>query len=150
MVGIAIRPATAEDAAAIAHLLRVSRHAAMPWLPDLHTPEEDLAFVTGYVLPRSEVWVAQEADAVVGFIARRDDWIDHLYLAPDRRGLGIGGLLLRHAMDGRDALMLWAFQRNAPARRFYERHGFRAVEFTDGEGNDEKEPDVRYAWRRPA
>jgi hypothetical protein len=42
--------------------------------------------------------------------------------------------------------VLWTFQANAPARRFYERHGFGAVEFGDGSGNEEGEPDVRYVW----
>ena len=38
-------------------------------------------------------------------------------------------------------------QQNERARRFYEARGFRAVEFTDGEANEEKTPDVRYEWR---
>jgi hypothetical protein len=33
------------------------------------------------------------------------------------------------------------------ARRFYERHGLRAVRFTDGTGNEEKTPDALYEWR---
>jgi hypothetical protein len=41
-------------------------------------------------------------------------------------------------------LQLWAFQSNARGRRFYEHHGFTAVEFTDGAGNEEHWPDVRY------
>jgi len=36
------------------------------------------------------------------------------------------------------------------ARRFYEAHGATAVEFTDGEGNEEKTPDVRYEWKPSA
>ncbi|GHD97675.1 hypothetical protein GCM10010339_00960 [Streptomyces alanosinicus] len=46
-------------------------------------------------------------------------------------------------------LSLWTFQVNKPAHRFYERHGFTAVESTDGSGNEEREPDVRYVWRPP-
>ena len=46
-----------------------------------------------------------------------------------------------------DGFSLWTFQKNEGARRFYERHGFDAVELTDGSGNMEREPDVRYAWR---
>jgi len=34
------------------------------------------------------------------------------------------------------------------ARRFYERHGFRAIHLTDGRDNEEKMPDVRYRWQR--
>jgi len=43
-------------------------------------------------------------------------------------------------------LRLFAFQRNAPARRFYEARGFIAKEFTDGATNMEREPDVLYEW----
>ncbi|MDP9464580.1 MAG: GNAT family N-acetyltransferase, partial [Actinomycetota bacterium] len=44
-----------------------------------------------------------------------------------------------------EGLQLWTFESNDRARRFYERHGFTAVEFTDGAGNEERWPDVRYA-----
>ena len=45
-----------------------------------------------------------------------------------------------------DGFSLWTFQQNLRARRFYERHGFVAVEETDGLGNEERAPDVRYLW----
>ena len=45
-----------------------------------------------------------------------------------------------------DGFQFWVFQQNERARRFYEAHGAVAVEFTDGEGNEEKTPDVRYRW----
>ena len=76
-------------------------------------------------------------------------WIDHLYVAPDRLAEGIGGRLLELAMAMSDGyLELWTFQVNDRARHFYERKGFEAVELTDGGGNEEREPDVRYAWSR--
>ena len=50
--------------------------------------------------------------------------------------------------EGLDVLQLWTFQGNVKARAFYERRGFTAAEFTDGEGNEERLPDVRYEWRR--
>ena len=43
-------------------------------------------------------------------------------------------------------MQLWAFQSNTGALRFYERHGFVAVEETDGD-NEERAPDVRMVWR---
>lgn len=59
-----------------------------------------------------------------------------------------GTLLLRRAMEEHgEGFQLWTFQANEGARRFYERHGFVAVEFTDGARNEEKTPDVRYEWR---
>jgi hypothetical protein len=50
--------------------------------------------------------------------------------------------------SGVKALELWCFQANARARRFYEARGFRPIRFTDGDGNEEKTPDVRYRWER--
>ncbi|HET7923886.1 MAG TPA: hypothetical protein VFL30_03255, partial [Rhodanobacteraceae bacterium] len=42
---------------------------------------------------------------------------------------------------------LWVFQQNGRARRFYERHGLRCVELTDGRQNEERMPDALYEWR---
>ena len=76
----------------------------------------------------------------------RESWIDHLYVHPDRQGQGIGPALLAKALEDGRPKQLWAFRQNTRARRFYEARGFRPVEFTDGAGNEEKTPDVRYLW----
>lgn len=49
-----------------------------------------------------------------------------------------------------DGFVLWTFQKNEGARRFYERHGFRVVKLTDRRDNMEQEPDVQYEWRPDA
>ena len=60
-------------------------------------------------------------------------------------GRGIGSRLLGHAHGGLlRSIRLWTFQANAGARRFYERHGYRAIAFTDGRENEERCPDVLY------
>jgi len=141
------RPAVASDATAIASILRTSMRAAMPWLPDLHTPDEDLWFVTNRLLPRAAVTVVEVDAAPVAYMAVAEGWIEHLYIHPDHWRRGIGSTLIRDAQAADADLRLWAFQRNLAARRFYEAHGFRAVEFTDGANNEEKTPDVRYHWR---
>jgi GNAT superfamily N-acetyltransferase len=75
--------------------------------------------------------------------------LEHLYLDPAWMGRGLGERLLALASErSPDGLELWTHQINAGARRFYERHGFTAVEETDGATNEERLPDVRYA--RPA
>jgi len=43
-------------------------------------------------------------------------------------------------------LSLWTFQKNTAARASYERHGFEAVDETDGAANEEREPDLLYTW----
>jgi len=46
-----------------------------------------------------------------------------------------------------DGLRLWTFASNTGAQRFYERHGLRLVEETDGSRNEERTPDALYEWR---
>ena len=50
--------------------------------------------------------------------------------------------------DGAVHLKLWVFQQNTPAIGFYSRRGFHLVEPRDGSGNEEREPDALYEWRR--
>jgi putative acetyltransferase len=146
---LAIRRGAVSDAPAMAAIHRSARRGALPNLPDLHTPEQDLAFFRDRVLARCEVWVDTDRNGTVtGFCGLSEGWIEHLYVAPSHQGRGIGSRLLRHAMACQPLLRLWTFQRNARARRFYEKHGFVAIKETDGSGNEEKEPDVLYAWSR--
>jgi ribosomal protein S18 acetylase RimI-like enzyme len=142
-----IRPARSDDAEAIADLHFDSRRVAMPWLPVLHSREDTIAYFAGHVLLLEETLVAEVNQLVVGFIALEGDHVDHLYIAPAYQGRGIGDKLLALAKELRpDGLTLWTFQRNAPARRFYEARGFVASEFTDGSRNEERVPDVLYTW----
>lgn len=145
---IVIRQARSGDADAIASVHRRSMREAMPYLPDLHTPEEDRRWVATVVLPEQAVWVAEMDGHVVGVVALKEGWVEQLYVLPGYQGMGVGSALLEAVRAASpEGLSLWAFQRNARARAFYERRGFVAVEFGDGSGNEEGEPDVRYEWR---
>lgn len=118
----------------------------MPWLPDLHTPDDDLAYFSRE-LPDSVGWVAVEGDRLVGYALTRGTWLNHLYVAPENQGVGIGRALLGEAMTSiGPGLRLWAFLRNERAREFYGAHGFVEIERTDGQANEEKEPDVLLEW----
>jgi GNAT superfamily N-acetyltransferase len=65
-------------------------------------------------------------------------------------GRGIGAVLLAHALRSlAPPVRLYTFQANAGARRFYERHGFAAIEFSDGQANEERRPDVLYEFAAP-
>ncbi|MEW2066033.1 GNAT family N-acetyltransferase [Streptomyces sp. NPDC007346] len=149
---VRIRPAVPRDAEAVTGVFLASRAAAMPYLPRLHSDEDTLAWITHAVLPTSTaVWVAEEAGeggALLGFaVLAGDGELDHLYLRPDALRRGIGSRLLAEVREAADGpLTLYVFQRNAPARAFYERHGFTAVAFDDGGRNEEGGPDVLYRW----
>ena len=146
-----LRQALPEDADALAQILRAAMRDAMPWLPELHTPDEDRWFIRETVLPEKEVWVAERDGVVTGFTALGTrggvEFMEHIYVAPEHQRRGIGSELMVHAKERRPAgFRLWVFQRNAGARDFYERHGLRLVELTDGSGNEEREPDALYEW----
>ncbi|MFC5418861.1 GNAT family N-acetyltransferase [Bosea eneae] len=133
----------------VAAVHRASFDERLPWLAGLHTPEEDRAYFRNVVFEECEVWGTLEGSMLTGFIAFRAGWIDQLYVLPAYQGQGVGSALLDVAQRRCSELNLWTFQRNAIARRFYERHGFMAAELTDGSRNEEREPDIRYIWRRP-
>jgi ribosomal protein S18 acetylase RimI-like enzyme len=138
-----------DESDAVAAVFRVSKEAALPCLPDLHTAAEDQRYFREHVFASCEVWVVTENDAIVGFCAFREGWVDQLYVDPSRQGRGIGSALLRKATDGQVYVRLWTFQRNRHALAFYTARGFRVVEKTDGRGNEEREPDVLLAWGDP-
>ena len=49
-----------------------------------------------------------------------------------------------------ETLGLWTFQANLRAQAFYRQNGFVEDDRTDGDGNDEKLPDVHFTWVRKA
>lgn len=138
---MALRTANLEDAPDLARICRAARKSAMPYLPDLHTREEDLAFFESE-LASSRCQVALLGGEVVGFACVRDGWLNHLYISPGFQGQGVGSELLNHFRA--EIEQFWVFQRNFSARHFYQKRGYVEVELTDGEGNEEKEPDVRF------
>jgi GNAT superfamily N-acetyltransferase len=142
-----LRRATSADAPSVAEIHITAFRATYPFEP-AHPDDDVRGWVRDHLLPRTETWVAVLDGAVVGYLSLGDGWIEHLYIAPGHTGSGIGSRLITLAKERQPAgLQLWTFQVNAGARRFYERHGFMAVELTDGAANEERQPDVRYAWK---
>ena len=136
------------DADATTTMYLASRRAMLPGRKDLHSEAETRAWMRDTVFARHVVRVAEAAGEIIGFAARDGAWLTHLYVAPGWTGRGIGSQLLKvilaDAAAATPVLRVYTFARNAGARRFYERHGFAAVAFGDGSGNEEHEPDVRY------
>jgi len=99
------------------------------------------------MVPEHETWVAEVGGRIVAVLVLDGDEVNQFYVAPADQRRGVGGAMLAHARQLRPAgLRLWAFQRNTPARHFYEARGFIAKKFTDGATNMEREADVLYEW----
>ena len=115
------------------------------WMPKLYSGAETVDFCAKLV-DAGWVTVADVGGAVAGFLARDGEEVCALYVAEAARREGCGSALLNDAMGRSDALWLRCFQENRAARRFYERHGFKATDTGDGTGNAEGLPDILYEW----
>ncbi len=148
---VVLRRAVPADARAAADVWLRSFTAALPTVVRPRTDDEVRGYFREVVVPLRETWVAEaagEGGGIVGVMVLNGEELSQLYLAPDWRGHGIGDRFVSLAKERSPrGLTLWTFQVNKAAHRFYERHGFVAVEHTDGSANEEREPDVRYVWR---
>jgi len=133
---------------ATARMWQDSQRAAYTWFREdqRHPFGAALEFFRDSICKRCEVWVATEPNRVVGMLALEGDYIDHLFVAPDDWGIGIGSRLLDHAkVLHPQGLELVTLQRNERARRFYEARGFVTAKFGISPP-PECEPDVYYRW----
>lgn len=143
---LVLRLAGAEDIAEIADLYIATRRAALGQMPPLPETEDAVRRRLAADVGRHEIWVAEDG-GIVGFAVLAGDWLESLYVGPDRQGHGIGTLLLDAVKARRPGgFGLWVFAQNSSARGFYHRHGLVELEHTDGSANAERAPDVRMLW----
>ncbi|SIO03894.1 Ribosomal protein S18 acetylase RimI [Vannielia litorea] len=164
----AIRPATRDDAPALAEAQVAAWHATYPGM----VPPPMLEAMT--VARRAPLWVrileagqsvtlVSEAGGLTGFVsvgAQRTERhkatyageIYALYIHPEAQGQGHGAALMRAGAArlraaGHGAASLWVMSGNARARRFYEHLGGALLEEqtvpVEGGSFDE----VAYGWR---
>ncbi len=111
-----------------------------------HTLDDAKAFFRSHVLAQCEVWVAVDSSMLLGLLALQAPWIRQFAVFPEYQRCGVGEALLGKARErSPGGLQLFTFQRNQPARAFYEKHGFAPVAFGVSPA-PEMEPDVEYRW----
>ncbi|MBB4281984.1 putative acetyltransferase [compost metagenome] len=115
---VTLRRVTPTDVDDVAAIFRTSRRHFLPYLPDLHSFEEDKDYFSNVVFKENEVWVAEENDVLVGFCAFRKEWLDHLYFLPARVSKNLGATLLDRAKQEQPLLQLWVFQQNTRPQAF--------------------------------
>ncbi|MEA2453507.1 MAG: hypothetical protein QOG04_2217 [Actinomycetota bacterium] len=142
---LSLRPAASRDAGAISDVFLAAWDDALSEIPKVHTDDQVRAWIRDVVIPDTNVWVAEIGDEVVGFFSLDGESLEQMYVHPDHQGIEVGTALLERARQlSPTRLQLYTFARNEGARRFYERHGFKAIAF--GQDNEENEPDVLYEW----
>jgi len=146
-----LRVATVADTSAVAAVYLLSRKTFLSYAPLAHTDAEVVDWLRHILIPTGQVYVMEQATQVIGMMALSPAdsvrWIDQLYVHPDWVSQGVGSQFVRFAQTVLSPpIRLYTFQANERSRRFYERHGFRAIAFTDGSDNEECCPDVLYEW----
>ena len=151
--GLVVRKARIDDAPHVADVLLASRRAFLPFAVSPHTDTETRAWVRDVLFDSEEVFVVAADGVVIAMMsiqrAATDepavDWLSQMYVLPEHVGQGTGSALIAVALESmRHSLRLFTFQQNGGARRFYERHGFKAIAYSDGRDNEERCPDVIY------
>ena len=146
---IVIRPCEAEDIEAAVRVWERARwDAQQPHMVERvrYTHEGNVEHFRDVVVHENDVWLAVVDGDVVGLLTFGDDIVRQIHVDPARQRMGVGTALMDHAkalMPG--GITLSTFQGNTKSRSFYERSGFRAVEFGVSP-HPENEPDVTYAW----
>ena len=98
-----------------------------------------------HVLPTHRVTLAVVESRLVGFIAASQESVSQLHVKVGLHRQGIGSALLALAKArSTGSLWLYAFTQNLRACRFYEKHGFVAVE--RGFEPVWQLEDVKYRW----
>ena len=86
-----IRRAAPSDGAALGDLYVRARRAAVPAIPpSVHVDDDVRRWFIGVVVPERETWLADDDGTVVGLMVLLGEWVDQLYVDPDRLGHGLG------------------------------------------------------------
>lgn len=146
-----LRRAAPDDADAIGNVFLASRERAMPDLRPPYSDAEARAYLADMVVnPDCAVWVADREGEVVGFVALRGSWVDHLYVRPAWWRRGIGTRLLDHAKRAHpQGLRLFCFKCDDRAQAFYATSGLVPVRRSGDGRHGTPEPDVEFRWGAP-
>ena len=78
-------------------------------------------------LPMSEVYIAEDAINIYGFIALVEDTVAAIFISPEHQAKGIGKQLISYAQEMRSRLELNVYQENKNSVKFYLASGFRII-----------------------
>lgn len=124
-----LRQSTATDASWMVELRAEVMFADLDRLDRFHPVRVRERFLNAFV--PEQTYVIEVGDGIAGLIAVRPEadaqWIEHFYLRTDLQGRGLGSAVLADVMarHGDERPFRLNVLLGSPARRLYERHGFR-------------------------
>jgi len=142
-----LRPGSRHDLYSLPAVLVAA--TSVPGHPlDTRTPKEIRSWCLHLLdRPGRELWVAARDEVPLGFVLLEGEWVNLIFVHPDRQARGVGAALLDLVKGLRPrGFGLRVYQANERARTFYRKHGLVELEATDGSGYRDTEPDVQMAW----
>jgi putative acetyltransferase len=128
--GVCIRaftPGEGGDEGAVVEVWARAAALAHPFLESEWVASERTSLREVY-LPRTETWVAEADELVVGFVSLHGSEIGSLFVEPAFHRHGIGRALLDRAREQQPVLDVQVYEANAIGRAFYARTGFEFVD----------------------
>jgi putative acetyltransferase len=121
-----IRDAAPDDIPELARVALASYQAAFAAIASAEylAMRTEATFAERFASSWSRMRLAERDGAALGFSLVTDAHLDMLFVDPAAQGCGAGSALLADA-EACGARSLESFRANHPARRFYERHGWR-------------------------
>ncbi|MFC7467765.1 GNAT family N-acetyltransferase [Actinomadura keratinilytica] len=110
---VLLRRALPADAPALAEVWLRSFAAALPTVRRAHGDEAARAWFA-HLVTGCETWGAFDGERAVGLLVLDGDELEQLYLAPDRRGQGLGDRLVTLAKERRPAASSCGPSRSTP------------------------------------
>ncbi|HEX9416660.1 MAG TPA: GNAT family N-acetyltransferase [Gaiellaceae bacterium] len=154
-MGLAIRPALADD---LETLLEIQREAAVAAFGHIFPqdsypfPSDEIREVWRQTLadPDIETYIAEVEGEPAGSLSVGGEFLRTLYVLPSRQGSGVGSALHDLALERLGArgileAKLWTLEENWDARRFYEKRGWTLTDETRVVPFPPQPLDVQYA-----
>lgn len=123
---LTIRPYRPADEDAVVDLWSRASKLAHPFLAGEGEGDRERKLREVYLV-QADNWVADSPRGVVGLLGMLGSEIGGLFVAPEAQGQGVGSALVEHAAAMHGTVTLEVYERNGPARGFYERMGFTEV-----------------------
>lgn len=133
-----IRKMKENEASLLAQLWLKTSIIAHDFIPASHWESHVIDMETIY-LPQSEVYVIEDQNQVLGFVALVENHLAAIFVDTQHQGKGIGSLLLRKAKEVRSSLTLNVYQKNTDSVQFYIAKDFKIIEATIDSHTYEKE-----------